>query len=115
MLIFSDDEEEAATLATLLERHGCSSRILNFKDSVRAHLTPSTKMVFLVMREIGELGFGLAIKISGVRGSAPLVMAGPAWTRATVIKAVKYGAADILLTPASEEDVREKLKSNMVQ
>jgi ActR/RegA family two-component response regulator len=32
-----------------------------------------------------------------------------------VIKAVKYGVNDILLTPASVEDIQESLQNNLMQ
>ena len=65
------------------------------------------------MEEVSEQGFATAIKLGSSGLSVPLVMAGPAWTRTTVLKAVKYGATDILLTPATATDVQEKLDANL--
>ena len=39
----------------------------------------------------------------------------PAWTRTLVLKAVKYGACDILITPSAPADVREKIELNLVK
>ena len=72
-------------------------------------------MIFLVMQEVSEQGFGVAIKISSAGISVPLVAAGPAWTRTLVLKAVKYGACDILITPSSPTDVRDKTETNLVK
>jgi len=113
VLIFTDDDKEAGRIANVLEEQGHVCRILHFKDSVNSVLTPRIQMVFLVMQEVSEQGFGVAIKISSAGLPAPLVAAGPAWTRTLVLKAVKYGACDILITPSSSDDVREKIAGNL--
>ncbi|MDD2468774.1 MAG: hypothetical protein PHI97_32775 [Desulfobulbus sp.] len=115
MLIVTDDDREADRIADELESQGFGCQILHFKDPVNAVLTARIQMVFLVMREVSEQGFGVAIKISSSGLPVPLVAAGPAWTRTMVLKAVKYGACDILLTPSTSEDVREKLANNLVK
>jgi len=115
MLIVTDDERESERLVQVLESEGYGCRVLNFKDPVNAVLSTRTQMVFLVMQEVSEQGFGVAIKISSSGYAVPLVAAGPAWTRTMVLKAVKYGACDILITPASMGDVREKLATNLVK
>lgn len=115
ILLFTDDDNEAGRIAKVLEEQGHVCRILHFKDSVNSVLTPRIQMVFLVMQEVSEQGFGVAIKISSSGLPAPLVAAGPAWTRTLVLKAVKYGASDILITPSSSDDVREKIENNLVK
>lgn len=115
MLIVTDDDGEADRLADVLASAGYGCKILHFKDPVNAVLTSRIQMIFLVMREVSEQGFGVAIKISSSGLPVPLVAAGPAWTRTLVLKAVKYGACDILITPSSAEDVREKLAGNLVK
>jgi ActR/RegA family two-component response regulator len=32
-----------------------------------------------------------------------------------VLKAVKYGACDILITPSSPDDIREKIEVNLIR
>ncbi len=115
ILIFTDDDSEAESIAGLLTRAGYSSRILHYRDPVGNYLSPAISLVFLVMQEINEQGFGMAIKLGGAGLQVPLVASGPAWTRTTVLKAVKYGASDILITPATAEDVREKLEANLAK
>ena len=115
MLIITDDDSEADRLADVLESKGYGCQILHFKDPVNAVLTARIQMVFLVMREVSEQGFGVAIKISSSGLAVPLVAAGPAWTRTMVLKAVKYGACDILVTPSLAEDIQEKLANNLVK
>jgi len=115
ILLFTDDDGEAGRIADVLQKMGYGCRILHFKDPVNSVLTPRIQMVFLVMRETSEQGFGVAIKISSAGLPIPLVAAGPAWTRTLVLKAVKYGACDILITPSSTDDIREKIEINLVK
>ncbi len=114
VLIFTDDEIESASLAELLNKQGYRSKVLNYRDQVSNHLTRAVGLVFLVMKDVDEQGFGMAIKLSNNGLRVPLVAAGPSWTRTTVLKAVKYGVSDILITPAADIDIQEKVNTNMV-
>jgi chemotaxis protein CheY-P-specific phosphatase CheC len=115
IVLVTDDDGEANRIAAVLSDMGFMCRILCFKDPINSVLTPRVQMVFLVMRETNEQAFGAAIKISSAGLPIPMVAAGPAWTRSLVLKAVKYGACDILITPASVDDIREKIAVNLVR
>ena len=115
IVLVTDDDGEANRIAAVLTEMGFMCRILYFKDPIYSVLTPRVQMVFLVMQEASEQAFGAAIKISSAGLPVPMVAAGPAWTRSLVLKAVKYGACDILITPASADDIREKIAVNLVK
>jgi chemotaxis protein CheY-P-specific phosphatase CheC len=115
ILLFTDDEGEAGRIADVIADMGYVCRTLHFKDSVNSVLTPRVQMVFLVMQEASEQGFGVAIKISSAGLPVPLVTAAPAWTRNMVLKAVKYGACDILVTPSFPGDIRNKIEINLIR
>ncbi len=115
ILIYTDDDREGDRIAAAAQQLGYAVRMLHFKDPVASVLTPQVQMVFLVMKEVSEQGFGVAIKLNSAGLRAPLVAAGPAWTRSLVLKAVKYGAGDILVTPPSADDVRKKIETNLIQ
>lgn len=115
ILLYTDDDEEADRMAAVLGSMGYGCRRLHFKEPVNHVLTSRIQLIFLVMREASEQGFGVAIKISSNGLSVPLIAAAPAWTRTLVLKAVKYGASDILITPSSPEDIREKIEVNLVR
>jgi chemotaxis protein CheY-P-specific phosphatase CheC len=114
ILLVSDDDKEATRITFVLEQADFSVKVLSFKNNINNYISDNLKAVFLVMHDVDEQAFGVAIKVSS-SCSVPLIAAGPAWTRSKVIKAVKYGVSDILLTPASEQDVREKIDNNMVK
>lgn len=113
ILLFSDDEQQGASIHELLRQLGYSPRLLPFKSNINNAVTSSVQLVFIVMREVSEQGFGVAIKISSSGYAIPIVACGPAWTRSLVIKAVKYGADDILVTPSTVDEVREKVEMNL--
>jgi len=113
ILLVTDDDNEAASISAILSGQGFATRILHFRDPVADFLTSSVTLVFLIMEEVNEQGFATAIKLGSSGLRVPLVMAGPAWTRSTVLKAVKYGATDILVTPSTAADIQEKLDANL--
>ena len=114
ILVVGDDDAEADKIAEVLGQAGYAVKILSFKDNLHSYIPGQLKAIYLVMQEVNEQAFGVAIKVSSAC-SVPLIAAGPEWTRTKVIKAVKYGVRDILLTPASEEDIRENINSNLLE
>lgn len=114
VLLIGDDDAESAKISSTLSGLGYSVKTLSFKDNVHNYIPGELRAVYLVMKDVNEQGFGTAIKISSACG-LPIVAAGPGWTRSKVIKAVKYGVADILLTPATEADIKENVDNNLMQ
>ncbi len=114
VIVIGNDEYEKSKLQTVIEGKGMKVRNLTFKENIYNYVNQDVKAVFLVMQEVNELAFGVAIKIS-TACSCPLVAAGSSWTRTKVIKAVKYGITDILLTPATDVDIEEKIASNHIK
>ncbi len=114
VLIITADETEGDKIAAQLESDGFVPRILHFSDDVNRYLPGNIGLIFLVMDEIDDRELSVAIKIRSVGGTRiPMVAAGPAWTRTKVLKAVKYGADDILITPAQADDIEEKINANL--
>jgi len=114
ILLIGDDENEVVKLREALGNRGYRVRVLSFKDNVNNYISNELKAVYLVARYFDEQAFGVAIKVSSAC-SLPLIAAAPGWTKTKVIKAVKYGVRDILLTPASTEDIEDNIASNLVK
>ncbi len=106
--------EEAESFAAPLAGQGCEVLCAGAQDNLREELAGrSVQVAFLVLKEVGERGFAASIKIKSAVGEhVPLVVAGPQWTRSAVLQAIKYGACDILMTPASAEELLEKVSAN---
>ncbi len=113
VLLVSDCEQDAVVIQNVLDARELGWKRLSFKDNLKKHLPGGYKAVFLVMKRVDEQAFGMAIKISS-NCSLPIIAAGPEWTRSKVIRAVKYGVTDILLTPAEDSDIEEKINNNIM-
>ncbi len=114
ILLIGDDEAESAKIAAVLEGMDFAVKSLSFKDNVHNYIPGELKAIYLVMHDVNEQAFGAAIKISS-SCTVPIIAAGPAWTRTKVIKAVKYGIRDILLTPSSKSDIEENVTNNLLK
>ena len=92
----------------------CVARFQNVQDNVGGY-GPETRGVFLVLGDVVEQGIAAAIKINAsIQGRMPLIAAGPNWTKSMVLRAIKYGIQDILVTPASEAQIQAKVKLHLV-
>ncbi|OGR20035.1 MAG: hypothetical protein A2X81_11640 [Desulfobacterales bacterium GWB2_56_26] len=114
ILLVGDDEAEAGKIGQVLGEMGYSVKLLTFKDNIHNYIPGQLKAIYLIMKEVNEQAFGAAIKVSSAC-SLPLIAAGPGWTRTKVIKAVKYGVRDILLTPAARKDIEENVTNNLMR
>ncbi|ORJ63542.1 hypothetical protein [Geothermobacter hydrogeniphilus] len=114
ILVCSDSEEQAEVFIRAIEGLNCAARFQHVQETVGGY-GPETRGVFLVLGDVGEQGIAAAIKINAsIQGRMPLIAAGPNWTRSMVLRAIKYGIRDILVTPASEAQIQEKVKLNLV-
>ncbi len=115
VLIISDQPDNAATFVDILSAAGYQCQVLSFQDEIREKFQQfQIQGIFLIMTQVGEKGFAAAIKLqSAGRPLPPLIFAGPEWTRSAVLRAVKYGAKDILMTPASGEEIQQKITQHL--
>ncbi len=114
ILLVSDDGQEADKISRALRELGYASQSITTKENVHNFISAQLKAVYLVMGEVNEQAFGLAIQVSSA-SSLPIIAAAPGWTKSKVIKAVRYGVQDILLTPASDEDIKENIANNLLK
>ena len=114
-MIVSDQQNASAPFVDILSSAGYECRVLSFQDEVKELFQQHNILgIFLVMAQVGEKGFAAAIKLqSAGRSLPPIIFAGPEWTRSAVLRAVKYGAKDILMTPASHDEIREKVNRHL--
>jgi hypothetical protein len=108
------EKEAAGPFVDALEGHGWQAKLVggkeNFKE-IAQQTGGATRGVFLVMATIEDQSIAAAIKVRSAFGSSvPLIAAGSEWTRTKVLQAVKYGICDILVLPASPEEIMEKVK-----
>jgi DNA-binding NtrC family response regulator len=109
ILLISDSDKDCINIKEVFDRADIGWTEIGFRDDVTKLLPGAYSAIFLVSRQPDEQAFGVAIKVSS-RCSLPLIVASSKWTQSSVFQAVRYGVSDILLTPASSDDVLEKLK-----
>jgi CheY-like chemotaxis protein len=69
------------------------------------------KAVLLGTTDLDDREISICIKIKAMvkGGPVPVIMCGSEWTRAAVLKALKYGASDIIIKPCSESELKGRL------
>lgn len=117
ILIISDEEESAASVSAILKTSGFSSQILAFQDDIKGTCRQVQVIgAVLIMTKVDEKGFAAAIKLhAAMRPLPPMIFAGPEWTKTAVLKAIKYGARDILITPAKNDEIQDKISIHFKQ
>jgi chemotaxis protein CheY-P-specific phosphatase CheC/ActR/RegA family two-component response regulator len=116
ILVVAIDGNYGQAICAMINDHGYTATLVdrkeNFKDLSKT-LSGRVRGLVLAMDEIGDQSFSVAIKVRTAFGeSVPLMAAGSQWTRSKVLQAVKYGVCDILVTPASAEEVLEKVEAH---
>ncbi|MDH3348081.1 MAG: hypothetical protein OEM02_08275 [Desulfobulbaceae bacterium] len=108
ILILTNDEKEAEFIGSVLTGSGIGVKMLGFRELQAESIPEGISCIFLVMKEVSEHGFGVAIRVNALAPNIPLVAAAPGWTKPLVMQAVRYGVGDIMLTPADMGEVRKK-------
>ena len=111
VLLISEQQETTKPFVDILTSAGYECKVMNFQDEVREQFKQHQILgIFLIMAQVGEKGFASAIKLQSAGQSLPpIIFGGPDWTRSAVLRAVKYGAKDILVMPASNDEIQDKV------
>jgi hypothetical protein len=113
VVVVSTEKDSAGPFVDALEGHGWQTKLVGNKENFQEIARQAggvTRGVFLVMTTIEDQSIAAAIKVRSAFGSTvPLIAAGSEWTRTKVLQAVKYGICDILVLPASPEEIMEKV------
>jgi hypothetical protein len=117
ILIMTDQAGEGEQLAAPLRQGGFETRIMALQESIReASEGRRVAGVFVLLREVADRQLASLIKAQSALGTkVPLVVGGGGWTRNAVLQAVKYGARDILVTPAEPDEILAKARAHMAK
>lgn len=118
ILIVTGRKDDVHDLTDACIAEGFVAKVAGYQDDFQPFgpkgITPVKGVVF-TMDATKEQGLAAIIKAKGIfGGTVPLIAAGGQWTRSQVLQAVKYGVCDILVMPSSPDDIREKLRQNLV-
>jgi len=115
VLVIAEEQDDSGVVKETLEAYGLNPLLMNYTDDVKGGIPGGgVRGVFLILHAVSEQGLGLLIKMKTICGtSIPIIVAGPDWTRKSVLQAVKYGAKDILVTPAVSTDIKKKIEIHL--
>jgi len=113
--IIGDDPGQAELVAESIAEAGGQASRLSFDEDFKQSLSrDNPSCVFLLINQVNDQGLAKAIKVrSAMEKDCPLIVAGPEWTRSLVVKARRYGADDIVMTPADREIIQKKYRKYM--
>lgn len=114
ILIIQNNQAESEKIANMISSRGIAGKSISYSDNIKHFVRDDLKLVVIVMKDVDEQAYGVTIKVNTL-SSVPIIAAGAQWTKSKVIKAVKYGVTDILLLPANDEEIQEKIDSNMLE
>lgn len=72
----------------------------------------NVKLVLIGSQDADDRELAVCIKVNAIRQDfpPPIIMSAECWTRTAVLKALKYGARDIIIKPFSSDDVVTKVR-----
>lgn len=72
----------------------------------------NVKLVLIGSHDADDRELAVCIKVNAIRQDfpPPIIMSAERWTRTAVLKALKYGARDIIIKPFSRDDVVSKVR-----
>ncbi len=110
ILVIDGDTGYGKVIQTQLGDDRVASDVIAATAEISRTMLETYSAVILVVEGLNETALGLAIKIQAA-SSIPLIVAASRWTQSEVLKAIRYGVSDILMTPARPGEVVEKLKN----
>ncbi len=112
ILLLDDDPQARELVRGILNAAGLNVVDASLKDDIRELFDNSNAVVALIcVSDTEDRELALCIKIKAMRqdSSLPIIMCAPNWTRTGVLKALKYGAKDILLNPCDAGELVTKV------
>ncbi|WP_239077399.1 response regulator [Geobacter sp. SVR] len=113
IVLLLDDEEERRSMANVVASTGFQVVEGTLDDDIRELFTGcKVQLVIIGSRDADERELAVCIKVNAIRQDAPppVIMSAQRWTRTAVLKALKYGARDIMMTPCGPEELAAKVK-----
>lgn len=113
VVIFDDSEEERLQLRSALAFTGFKLVEGTLNADVKELFNQgNVRMVLIGSEDADDRELAVCIKINALRQDqpVPIVMCAHRWTRTAVLKALKYGARDIVIKPCDPDELAAKVK-----
>ncbi|MDD2897305.1 MAG: response regulator [Desulfuromonadaceae bacterium] len=113
VVVLEDDEEQRKQMIELLAFTGfqIAEGTLN-ADIKELFAGRNVKLVMIGSQDADDRELAVCIKVNAMRQDSPppIIMSAECWTRTAVLKALKYGARDIIIKPFNGDDVNSKVR-----
>jgi CheY-like chemotaxis protein len=113
IVVLEDDEEQRQQMIALLSFTGyqIAEGTLN-ADIKELFAGRNVKLVIIGSQDADDRELAVCIKVNAMRQDSPppIIMSAECWTRTAVLKALKYGARDIIIKPFNGDDVTSKVR-----
>jgi CheY-like chemotaxis protein len=113
IVIFEDDEQDRANIKEALGFTGFKIVEGSLNSDVKDFFSRgNVRMVIVGSQDADDRELAVCIKINALRQDqpVPVVMCALRWTRTAVLKALKYGARDIIIKPCDPDEISSKVK-----
>jgi CheY-like chemotaxis protein/chemotaxis protein CheY-P-specific phosphatase CheC len=113
IIILEDDARERENIRKYLADTGLKLLDAPLDADIRELFAQGfARLAVVGVADTEDRELALCIKISSLRldQPMPIIMCAPEWTRSGVLKAIKYGARDILIKPYSEAELISKVR-----
>lgn len=112
IVVLEDDEEQRRLMIELVSFTGfqVAEGTLN-ADIKEMFAGRNVKLVIIGSQDADDRELAVCIKVNAIRQDfpPPIIMSAECWTRTAVLKALKYGARDIIIKPFNNDDVVSKI------
>ncbi len=113
IVLLEDNEEQRHQLTELVSFTGfqIAEGTLN-ADIKELFAGRNVKLVIIGSQDANDRELAVCIKVNAIRQDSPppIIMSAECWTRTAVLKALKYGARDIIIKPFTGDDVTSKVR-----
>jgi PleD family two-component response regulator len=112
IIVLEDDEDQRQQMIELLTFTGYQIAEGRLSADIKELFSGrSVKLVIIGSHDADDRVLAVCIKVNAIRQDfpPPIIMSAECWTRIAVLKALKYGARDIIIKPFDSNDVTAKV------
>lgn len=112
IVVLEDDAEQRQSLAKLLSFTGFQIAEGTLNADIKELFTGlNVRLVIIGSQDADDRELAVCIKVNAILHDfpPPIIMSAECWTRTAVLKALKYGARDIIIKPFNDADVTSKV------
>ncbi len=113
IVVLQDDDDSRRSIVDAISFSGLNVVEGTLDDNIKELFAGrNVRLVIIGSEDADDRELSVCIKVMAMRQDfpPPIVMSARRWTRTAALKALKYGARDIVLTPCSEEELASKVR-----